>query len=279
MLHPELPFSSEEPEAEDYPHFSHYDAVQSDHKAENIVVVCRTEVVSALGLVQRGLAETIPGELTLSTMNKATLKDKCIKEINQFQIGKLDTDRYCTELLRRATLQGDQDALNIVQQLLGEIVRGWIDRHPQNEVAGNLESEEIFVTQAFTLFKQTIVQKQVKFTGLTDILCYLLASLNGAILDRLRAFSRSQVSHSKGLNNAKESEAANSVNDALRDMLKKYFPGAREQRLGYLLFHCGLSPKDIVIFFPQEFQDVYEISRLRYYIFERLLHHVDHFDG
>jgi hypothetical protein len=193
MLHPELPFSSEKPKAEDYHHFSYYDAVQSDHEAENTVLADRTEVVSALEFVQRGLAETIPGELTLSTMNIATLKDKCKKEINQFQSGKLDTDKYCTELLRRVTLQGDQDAWHIVQQLFAKIVRGWIECHPQKEVARDLESEEIYVTQAFTLFKQTIIHQQVKFTALTDMLHYLRASLNGAILDRLRAFSRPQV--------------------------------------------------------------------------------------
>jgi hypothetical protein len=222
---------------------------------------------------------TVPGELTINTMNITTLKDKCKKEINQFQSGKLDTDRYCTELLRRATVQGDQDAWNIVQQLLGEIVRGWIDRHPQKEMARDLESEEIYVTQAFTLFKQTIIQQQVNFTGLTDILCYLRASLNGTILDRLRAFSRPQMSPFEGLDNAMQSEATNSANNALWEMLKNYLPSAREQQLGYLLFHCGLSPKDIVILFPQEFQDVREISRLRCFIIERLTDHMDHFDG
>jgi hypothetical protein len=220
MVHPELPFSSEEPKARDYRHSSHYDAVQRGHEAEN-----------------------------------------------------------CTELLQRATLQGDQDAWNIVQQLLDEIVRGWMDRHPQKEIARDLESEEIYVTQALTHFKQTVVQRQVKFTSLTDILHYLLACMNGAVLDRLRASSRPQVSPLKGLGNAMETKTANSANNALWELLKNYFPSAREQKLGYLLFHCGLSPKDIVIFFPQEFQNVREISRLRCIIIERLSHHVDHFDG
>lgn len=274
-----MPFGSEEPKAEDYHHLSHYDLVPSDHGAESTILVGRTEVVSALELVQPGLDVTIPGELTLSTMNIATLKDNSKKEINQFQSGKLDTDRYCTELLRRATLQDDQDAWNIMQQLLGEIVRGWIDHHPQKELVRDPGSEEIYVTQAFALFKQIIVQHQVKFTCLTDVLCYLRASLNGAILERSRAFSLPQVSPFEGLDNAKEPETTNSAKNALWELLKHYLPSAREQKLGSLLFHLGLGPKDIVIFSPQEFQDVREISRLRCFIIEQLLHQMDHLAG
>jgi hypothetical protein len=36
-----------------------------------------------------------------------------------------------------------------------------------------------------------------------------------------------------------------------------------------------LSPKKIVNTYPQEFQDMREISRLRHSILEHLLHHVD----
>jgi len=44
-----------------------------------------------------------------------------------------------------------------------------------------------------------------------------------------------------------------------------------ERRLAYLLYHCGLSPKEIVRFYPQEWSDVQEIHCLRRAILERLL--------
>jgi hypothetical protein len=53
----------------------------------------------------------------------------------------------------------------------------------------------------------------------------------------------------------------------------------REQRVAYLLFHCGLGPKDIVRIFPEEFNDVREISLLRCSIIERLLDDVDQHNG
>jgi hypothetical protein len=48
-------------------------------------------------------------------------------------------------------------------------------------------------------------------------------------------------------------------------------PNEREQRVAYLLFHCGLRPGDIVRLFPQEFSDLQEISRVRHTVIERLL--------
>jgi hypothetical protein len=54
-------------------------------------------------------------------------------------------------------------------------------------------------------------------------------------------------------------------------------PDARKQRLAYLLFHCGLSLRDVLLNCPQEFDDLREISRLRHDILEQLLHNADQF--
>jgi hypothetical protein len=53
-------------------------------------------------------------------------------------------------------------------------------------------------------------------------------------------------------------------------------PDARQQRLAYLLFHCGLKPKEIVRAYPEEFGDVQEIIRLRRSIIGRVLLNPDH---
>ena len=55
------------------------------------------------------------------------------------------------------------------------------------------------------------------------------------------------------------------------EILQTILPGAREQRLAYLLYHCGLKPREIVRFCPREWNDVQEIYRLRRNILERLL--------
>ena len=45
----------------------------------------------------------------------------------------------------------------------------------------------------------------------------------------------------------------------------------REQRLAYLLYHCGLEPAEIVRYCPQEWGNVQEVIRLRRTIFMQLM--------
>ena len=54
--------------------------------------------------------------------------------------------------------------------------------------------------------------------------------------------------------------------------LQRVLPDVREQRLAFLLFNCGLKPREIVSHCPQEFCDVQEVYRLRRNIMERFLH-------
>ncbi len=57
----------------------------------------------------------------------------------------------------------------------------------------------------------------------------------------------------------------------LWEILQTLLPNKREQRLASLLFHCGLSPREIVRCCPQEWSDVQEIYRLRRTMLERVL--------
>lgn len=46
---------------------------------------------------------------------------------------------------------------------------------------------------------------------------------------------------------------------------------AREQRIAYLLFHCGLSPNEIVHHCPQEFTNLQEVLHLRCNVIKKLM--------
>ena len=59
------------------------------------------------------------------------------------------------------------------------------------------------------------------------------------------------------------------------EVLQTMLPNEREQRLAYLLFHCGLKSREVVRFCPQEFSDVQEIYRMRRSIMGRLLRNAD----
>lgn len=216
-------------------------------------------------------------ETACEALSVQELAARCLREIDNYRKGELWTEKYGLELLRRATVQGDQEAWAWMQHCFSGMVRGWLRRHPSRGTACRLESEENYVALAFERFWQaTTLSQRVEFNSLAAALQYLRASLNGVILDTLRVYARPREvtlpeSGEAGEPYVEDVTDSSEVWETLQTML----PDEREQRLAYLLFHCGLKSREIVRFCPQEFRDVHEIYRLRRSIMERLLRNAD----
>jgi DNA-directed RNA polymerase specialized sigma24 family protein len=202
-------------------------------------------------------------------MGLPELAAQCLRELGNYRRGEPYTDAFGLELLRRATFQDNQEAWALVQQCFGGIVRGWLRRHPQREVACRLESEENYVAQTFERFWQaTAFNQRMEFSTLAAALQYLRASLNGAILDMLRSYARpGEISLPEPGEPLVEDSTDNSE---VWECLRMILSNPREQRVAYLLFHCGLKPREIIRFCPLEWSDVQEIYRLRRAIMERV---------
>jgi hypothetical protein len=211
-------------------------------------------------------------------MGLPVLAAQCSKELNHYCRGEPSTDAYGLELLRRAIIQSDQEAWTWVQHCFGGMVRGWLRHHPQREIACHLESEEHYVAQTFERFWQvTAFNQQVEFSTLAAALQYLRASLNGVILDILRVYARPGAVLLLGSGEPGEPLVEdNTENGEVWESLQMLLSNPREQRLAYLLFHCGLKPREIIRFCPQEWSDIQEIYRLRRNIMEGLLRNTDH---
>src|SRR2546422_2800410 len=165
------------------------------------------------------------------------------------------------ELLRRASTHNDLEAWTAFQQSLEETILTWLHEHPGREAACRVQSEWHFVAQAFEQLQQTVVQGQVACETLAEVLVYLRASLNGAILETLRVSSRpravcEQVS-------AKQDLQGNPQSLEVWSWVQARLSSEREGRLAYLLYHCGLEPAEIVRCCPQEWSDVHEVAHLR----------------
>jgi DNA-directed RNA polymerase specialized sigma24 family protein len=212
-----------------------------------------------------------------AAMSLSALEEHSMREFNNFWRGSAYNDRYCLEILRRATLQGDNRAWECLQRCFSGILRGWIHRHPSKEAAYRFDSEENYMAQAFERFwLATSRHEKLEFDSLSAALRYLHACLNGAILDTLRVYSRLKEVPLPGPDEAGEllvedSDEVGEVWEAIRGLL----PDEREQRAAYLLYHCGLKPREIVSFCPQEFSEVREVYRLRRNIVHRLLRNAD----
>src|SRR6266852_6392419 len=219
----------------------------------------------------------------ISHMNLSLLADRCSDEMKLHRRKEPYDDRYCLEIFRRAIVQRMDQAWEVLQQRFGEIVRIWLHSHASNDVALMRDSEENYVAQTFSRFWFAVRDQRLEFTTLYAALSYLHATLNGIIMDTLRFHlrlrSREVPFPEPGCSQEPVSEepfGSRSIWNSIQPLL----PDERERRLAYLLYYCGLKPRDIVIRCSQEFDDVKEIYRLNHNIIERLrrnrdrLHHV-----
>jgi hypothetical protein len=205
-------------------------------------------------------------------MSLSELSDRCKSEMNNYSRGEAHDDQYCLEIFHRAMLQGDSSAWELLHQHFKSTMLRWLRSHPNRDAARRLESEENYIVQAFERFwNSTVHNQQLEFSTLAAALRYLHASLNGAILDTLRAYSRAKEEPlpEPGFPGEPMAEDSDDGRD-LWQIIQRMLSDKHEQRLAFLLFHCGLKPREIVHHFPQEFRDAQEIYRLHSQIIDRL---------
>lgn len=175
-------------------------------------------------------------------------------------------ERYYLEMFHRALAQEDHYAKAQFQLQFGETVRGWVRLHFKREMASQYKQEEYYVAQTFACFWQISSRyKETECSTLATVLQCLHASLNSIIIDTVRAYIGSSTSiatiHAINLDNGAE----------VWKIVQSLLADTRQQRIAYLLFHCGLKPREIVQSYPEEFSDVLEISHIRYKIMAGIL--------
>ena len=207
----------------------------------------------------------------VSQMNLSLLADRCTGEIKHHRRKEPFDDRYCLEIFRRAIVEHIDKAWSTLQQCFGEIVRIWLRSHPSSDVALLRDSEENYVAQTFSRFWYAVRRQHIEFLSQQAALSYLRTTLNAVILDTLRYHTRTREVALPDPDIAEELVAPD-TNDGhlLLDTLKKLLADEREQRLAYLLYYCGLKPREIVIHCAAEFNDIKEIYRLNHNITEKL---------
>ena len=217
-------------------------------------------------------------EDTLRKMSIPLLAENSIQELKVYRRGGPSNDQYSLELFYRALIQRDSLAWEVIQHCFGPIMYRWIRDHSMREVACRFDSEENYVAQGFARFWQSTVDNpEIVFKTLGAALLYLRVSLHAAIIDTLRMYSRARMVALPGPGEAGEPLCEDhDDSDELWEVLAGLLPDKRTRRVAYLLFQCGLKPREIVHFCPGEFSDVQEIYRRRRNIFDRVLRNKEH---
>jgi DNA-directed RNA polymerase specialized sigma24 family protein len=201
----------------------------------------------------------------------STLTHHCSNELMRHRRRELADDSYCLEIFRRAIIQHDDRAWSMVQNCFGEIVRIWVRSHSSRDIALLRDTEENYVAQTFSRFWYAVHNQSLEFATLNSALSYLHATLNGIIMDTMRVHlgSREVPLPEPGLFQEPVAEE-NDDHQTLWESLGSLLSDERERRVTYLLYYCGLKPREIASRFPLEFADVKEVYRLNQNVIDRL---------
>lgn len=212
-------------------------------------------------------------EEALDQLPLARLLELSTAELQRYRAKVSAQENYTVELLRRALVEQTDEGWAAFQQCFSETVRIWLHSHPSSDVALRRDSEENYIAQTFARFWFAVRDQRLQFSTLPAALRYLHATLNGLLTDTLRSHLRQRVwevslpepgwPDEPGAEDALESEQ-------LWEGIQKLLVNEREKRLFFLLYCCGLKPREVVIHCPQEFDDVQEIYRLNTNIIDRL---------
>jgi hypothetical protein len=223
-------------------------------------------------LMQQLDSSSFPAKQVPDSASISELAMRCQEEMESLQRGDKTEDASGLQLLSLARLHNDEQTWNAIERCFSPVVRSWIRRHPRYEDACRVKSERRYVILMLAKFRHGVAEQGMSFPSLTAALRYLLVCVNSVLLDTLRS--------AVWLEKIKQHELliSNNTTDRQADaaLLPQLLSDEREQRLAYLLFHCGLSPQEIAEKCSSEFSNLQEIYQLRSSLMKHLENSVNH---
>ena len=199
-----------------------------------------------------------------------------INELQRFRWKAPFDEQDGLEIIRRALIEQTDESWSVLQHCFSETIRVWIRSHSNSDVALLRDSEESYIAQTFSRFWYAMRNQHVEFTTLSVALRYLHATLSGILIDTLRSHLRMQAREAPFPELSNEPSAGEPLDSqSLWESLERLLCDERERRIFYLLYYCGLKPREIVVRCSQEFDDVKEIYRLNNNIIGRLRRNSD----
>jgi DNA-directed RNA polymerase specialized sigma24 family protein len=204
-------------------------------------------------------------------MSLEALRDRSALEMRKFRRKEPNDDQYCLEIFRRAMVQLDEQAWNIVYALFQESVRQWFRSDANRTAALRHEDEQNYIDDTFKRFWQSVKAQHLEFPSLSSALRYLRLCLNSVIIDTLRAYARKEVLALPEPGSPDELLCEDRYHeDEWWPVIETLLCNERERRVIYLLYHCGFKPREIIQRCPGEFANEQEIYRLKRNSLDRL---------
>jgi RNA polymerase sigma factor (sigma-70 family) len=217
-------------------------------------------------------------EIKLQQMAVADLAQRCERETDLYYNHQEYDPSYCFELFRRAVRNNDEGALEVViaqyQPLVAKWVDRWMGKHPDIPLAN--EEAQDFIAQAFERFWVSFTpDKLEKSQGLPAVLKYLQMCVNGAITDAWRKLRHRQLEQETEEEGQSPPDPEPTPEDLVQktefwQLIKKKSRDPKEYVVIYATFSLALSPREILIEYPDIFGTIEEIYRYKANFLDRL---------
>jgi DNA-directed RNA polymerase specialized sigma24 family protein len=214
----------------------------------------------------------------LQTLSLAGVAHRCARETELFFQRQSHDPRYGFELFRRAIVDRNQSAWELVYSQYRPLVAGWVKDHAAYPSSG--EEAQYFVNRAFErMWAALTPDKFAQFPDLKSVLCYLKMCVHSVILDQVRAADLAIIASQDGVASLEGKANGMTVEDrALARVGQQEFWGEIDARLRsekerlvvYGSFVLALKPREIYAQHRETFRDVKEVYRVKENVLARL---------
>lgn len=203
-------------------------------------------------------------------MDITSLMRRCATESERFYRGQPHDTRFSYELFRRALVDRNEAAWELLYCHYSSLVEGWVRRNSAFTSSG--ESSEYFVVGAFTKFWRAVTPERfASFPTLASLLHYLQLCATSVVIDSVRAQSWSEMLPEETVTpqhtpqHSPDEEAMNRVHrEEFWRFIDEQLNGEVERVVVYCSFVLGLTPRAIYARRSDLFSsvnDVYNVKR------------------
>jgi hypothetical protein len=215
----------------------------------------------------------------LNSLSLPILKHRCSDESDRYFRYQSHDPRYCFELMRRAIVDHNQQAWNMIYAQYQPLVSGWIQRHT---LFPSLDEElQFFINRVFEKMWHVLTpEKFDQFPDLKSILRYLQMCVHSVVVDTMRACEQAELLEDLPgepkvtIGNEADGPEIQIVDrsqaDSLWGWIEARLKNDQERRVVYCSFVLDLKPSQIYDQHKDLFHSVREIYQIKENILARL---------
>jgi DNA-directed RNA polymerase specialized sigma24 family protein len=178
--------------------------------------------------------------------------------------------RYCYELFRRAIVERNQQAWDLLYTQYLPLIQGWIKKYKNSVTGGERVAE--FVNAAFAKFALAVNAEKFKgFPNLKSVLRYLEMCADSVMIDHQRAANRQQeLDHEPAKPDFVENLLDELTRQELWKRIERHLRDDTEKLLMFSLYGLGMKPSEVCQQWPEQFPDIRRTQQIHQNILDRL---------